>query len=113
MYFSYRFGRLYSPGCVSFFASFPGAVILGLLGTTAQKVPPATPPPDSAGITGLAGYVAAYTVPHLAQLAAGIYLAVVGLSLLLMVVAVLGGLIWRPAHPTKTAKGTPAAESRT
>jgi hypothetical protein len=92
--FSYRFGRLGSPGCVLFVVSLPGALILTFL---ARAVQPMTTPPagEEAGLTGMVGYLASNLLPVLVAPMARNYLIALGIGFGLMLLAVLGSLVWR------------------
>jgi len=79
IFFSYRFGRLGSPGCVLFVASLPGALIFAFLARAAQPLP--TPPAgEEAGLSGMAGYLASNLLPPLAGIFSRNYLIVLGIG---------------------------------
>lgn len=101
VYFSYRFGRLASPGCVLVVASLPGAAILAFLGWAFH--PPAAPTSGEAGITERIGALAAEVVPALAQLVARTFLYALALGLLLIVLSFVGALVFRRKRPPKSS----------
>ena len=90
--FSFRFGRLGSPGCVLFFASLPGALLFTLSGWLMR--PDATPP-DAAGLSGVLRYWGLDVLPTLARTIDNSYLVFLGLGLCLMVLAGVLSIIWR------------------
>jgi hypothetical protein len=91
--FSYRFGRLSSPGCVFIVASLPGALLLTMLGSALRPI--TTPPPPEAGAGGAISFLATNVLPPLAQIMAHSYVIVLMLGLALVVLSILGSLIWR------------------
>jgi len=99
--FSYRFGRLGSPGCVLVVASLPGALLFTLIGSMLR--PATTPPSEESGLGGMIGYLAANVLPPLGQIVSRNYVIALMLGLGLMILSVLGSLIWRLAHRRKSA----------
>ena len=111
IYFSFRFGRLASPGCVLVVASLPGAALLAFFGW-AFRPPPATPSPE-VGMTERLGALAAEVVPPLAQLLARTFLYALALGLVLIVLSLIGALVLRRRRPAKDnhhEAGHPSAE---
>jgi len=93
--FSYRFGRLGSPGLVLFVASLPGAII----STALSRMPPADALlvglEQDVGLTDRLGQVASQVLPPMMRDFSVSYTIVLLTGLALIIVAVLGGLIWR------------------
>lgn len=95
VFFSYRFGRLGSPGCIIFLAAIPGLILLGgLRGWIEQSAQqPAT--------TGEVTYITRYTqlavevLPDVVHKAMQIYQFLVFLGLGLMLVALIGTVFVR------------------
>jgi hypothetical protein len=92
IFFSYRFGRLGSPGCVLFVAGLPGAVLFTFVASALQ---PVSTPPQSEEIGDMAGYVAANVLPPLVSIAVRNHLVTVIVGFGLTVAAVLGSGLWR------------------
>lgn len=96
IFFSYRFGRLINAGLVVLVTSLP----FGLLSNAANLIlksqtPPATPPPGEAGISGMAGYLAGNILPGIVKIAAGNYLFIILLGLVIVAVGILLALVWK------------------
>jgi hypothetical protein len=103
IYFSYRFGRIGSPGCVAFVASLPGALLFTFI---ALAVKPANDlPAEDAGITGMTGYLLSNLLPPLAQIVSRSYLIVLALGGGLLLLAVLGSVGWKARRKEKPARG--------
>ncbi|MCC7355871.1 MAG: hypothetical protein IT330_19195 [Anaerolineae bacterium] len=98
VFFSYRFGRLGSPGCVFFAASLPGAVFLTFLSLASGSQDIPAPPGEGAELTDMVGYLAANLLPPLVQEMSRTYLLLLGFGFGLMVLAILGSIIWRLAR---------------
>jgi hypothetical protein len=94
--FSYKFGRIGSPGCVLLAASLPGALLFTFASQAVQPV--STPPGDEAGMSGMISYLVANLLPPLLQIIARNYQLALALGLGLMILSILGGLIWRLAR---------------
>jgi hypothetical protein len=94
VFFSYRFGRLGSPGFVVFAASLPGAFLFSVFSTIggAERV---VRPGREEGITRLGAYVASEILPPLAQIMARNHLLFMFTGIGLMAIAILGSLIYR------------------
>lgn len=90
--FSFRFGRLGSPGCVLFFACLPGALIFSLFGLAVQ--PDATPV-EAGGLSGVLSYWGRDVLPSLARTIDQSYLVFLALGVGLMLLAGVLGIIWR------------------
>jgi len=99
--FSFRFGRLVSPGVVMAAAALPGWLVVTLLGLAAQREMSSTPPGEEAGITGMANYLAGHLLPLLIPHAKGLYGLCLMAGLILIGGAVVGSLIWRLARPAR------------
>jgi hypothetical protein len=97
--FSYRFGRLGSPGCALSVASLPGALLLTLLSSGWQPV--TTPPNAESGTGDMLSYLATNVLPPLVQIIARGYVTALILGLGLVVLSVLGSLIWRLARKAR------------
>jgi len=111
IYFSFRFGRLASPGCVLVVASLPGAALLAFFGW-AFRPPPATPSPE-AGMTERLGALAAEIVPPLAQLLARTFLYALAFGVVLIFLSLVGALVFhrrRPAQDSQHEAGPPSTE---
>ncbi len=93
IFFSHRFGRLASPGFVLILASLPGAILFNLI--SASPPPAAQPPGEEVGMGGMLGYLAANTVPPLAEIIARTYTIVLVLGLVLVISSGLGTVIFR------------------
>jgi hypothetical protein len=102
VFFSHRFGRLSSPGCVFWFAGLPGLLFFGMLGSTGQPGSIVTPARE-AGVQAMLGFLAANILPAMAQIAVRIYLILVGLAVLLWIAAVVGELVSWWANRRKPA----------
>jgi hypothetical protein len=100
--FSYRFGRLGSPGCVLFVASLPGAILFTFLATTLQNPPG---PPQGEGISEMLGYLVANSLAPLVQIVSRNYLVLVVVGAGMIILAALGGLIWRLARRDRRVEG--------
>lgn len=109
VWFSHRFGRLGSPGCVLFAASVPGTILATIIASTAGQAS-RTPPPDEAGMTGMAGYLASHVLPPLAQVMSRSYVIFLALGLGLMLLALLSNFIWWLTHRDRPGtEGHPTA----
>ncbi|OGO14167.1 MAG: hypothetical protein A2Y53_06520 [Chloroflexi bacterium RBG_16_47_49] len=95
IYFSYRFGRLGSPGCIIFMAAIPGLLLLlfsrGWLAQVASNPTPLSEPSALARY----GQLAADVVPVILQTATRLYLSLLGLGVLLMLLAFIGSIFVR------------------
>lgn len=98
VFFSYRFGRLGSPGVALFVATLPGATISGLLWMAVQHQETPAPPGEAGGLTRLANYMLANVLPHVALIMVRNYLIALTLGLALMLLAILGGVAVRLAR---------------
>lgn len=92
VFFSYRFGRVGSPGCVLFIASLPGAILFTFISLAVR--PMTSPPVQESGINGMIGYLLSNTLPPLAQIASQSYLVFLALGLGLMLLAVSSSTVW-------------------
>ncbi|MGC8787331.1 MAG: hypothetical protein ACP5Q1_07905 [Anaerolineae bacterium] len=95
VFFSYRFGRLGSPGVVLFASSLPGAAISSLLWTVVQNQEMPAPPGEGGSLIGLLNYTLANILPHVVPIVARNYLIALVLGFALILLAVLGSLLWR------------------
>jgi hypothetical protein len=102
IFFSYRFGRLGSPGCVLFVASVPGAVLFTFVVSALQ---PGGAPPQSQELGDMAGYVAAQVLPPLVIIALRNHLVSLVGGAILMAAAIAGNGVWRL---TSKKRRTPA-----
>ncbi|MBI2940401.1 MAG: hypothetical protein HYY04_08180 [Chloroflexi bacterium] len=107
--FSYRFGRLASPGCVLFVASLPGAALFTFLARGLGSSGAATAPPtgQDAGMTGMIGYLAAGVLPPLLRIMSRNYLVAMALGLGLVAIAFLVQFVWWLTHRGR-GKGRPS-----
>jgi len=102
--FSFRFGRIGSPGCAIAAAAIPGAVLFAFFAVIFNPPPPAAGEP---GMTEIAGALAAEVLPAIARIAIGTYLIAVGAGLLLILFSILGTVVSR-LRRGRNALGTPA-----
>jgi hypothetical protein len=100
--FSFRFGRIGSPGCAIAAAAIPGAVLFAFFAVMFNPPPPAAGEP---GMTEIAGALAAEVLPATARIAIGTYLTAVGAGLLLILFSILGTVASR-LRRGKDALGT-------
>nr|MBC7245570.1 hypothetical protein [Chloroflexota bacterium] len=98
IFFSYRFGRLGSPGVVLFMASLPGAVFSLLLGALATEAQNLLLPGGASGLTGVLGHMMAGVLPQIEPIIARNYLIALTLGVALILLAVLGGVATRLSH---------------
>jgi LPXTG-motif cell wall-anchored protein len=101
--FSYRFGRLGSPGCVIFLAAIPGLILFSAARGWTQNA--GQNPPAGAEETFITRYaqLAADVLPVVVQKALQIYIVLVLLGLGLMLLGLIGGMFFR-----KRKKNLPA-----
>lgn len=95
VFFSYRFGRLASPGCVIFAAALPGFILLPLsagLGSTSTGEIPAE---GSQGMLATYAQIAGDSLPGIIEIITRNYLIFLGVGFLLMLVGILGGIFIR------------------
>lgn len=95
IFFSYRFGRLGSPGVVLFAASLPGAAFSVLLWMAVRNQEVSAVPGEEEGLTGMLSAMLANVLPHIAPIMARNYLIALALGFGLMLLAVLGSVLWR------------------
>ncbi len=100
IYFSYRFGRLGSPGCVIFMTAIPGLLFWLLARGWTDQV--ARNPTSLSDASALARYtqLAADVVPIILQTAVRVYLSLLGLGVFLMLVAFMGTIFVRERKET-------------
>jgi hypothetical protein len=89
--FSFRFGRLFSPGCALLAASGPAALALGLLNYAIRHAP--EPMVEEAGPS--LGGIAASVIPELVPVVLRSYAWSAGVGLGLVVLGLVGGLVRR------------------
>jgi hypothetical protein len=98
-YFSYRFGRLGSPGCVIFLSAVPGVAMFsmmrGWLERAGQNPGAETEATALTIYTQMAEKLAVDVLPAIVQKSLQTYLILTVIGLTLMLGAVLGGLIFR------------------
>lgn len=97
--FSYRFGRLGSPGCALFFASLPGALFFALLANAVRPGP--EPPVTEGSMIGLIGFLVTNVLPDIANNIAQGYLIFLALGLGIMLLAGLSSIIWSLVRQNK------------
>lgn len=99
VFFSYRFGRLGSPGCVIFLAALPGLILIsGLRGSLERAVENPTQPTEMNSVTlytQMISRLAADALPEIVQMAIRTYLVLILLGLGLMFAALIGPLFTR------------------
>ncbi len=93
--FSYRFGRLGSPGCVILLAAAPGLVLLGGMRGWLERS--AQQPAAAGEVTYITRYtqLAVDVMPAVVQRAMQVFLALTILGLVLMLIALVGALFVR------------------
>ncbi len=91
--FSYRFGRLSSPGCVLFLTALPAAALLALVRQSLLNQL-ATAPPTSESLSARLLSLAVTALPGLLDLILRNYLIVAAVGLGLILLALLGALFW-------------------
>jgi hypothetical protein len=90
IFFSYRFGKLGSPGCVIFLAAVPGVVLFGgLNGWIKQMAQNPTPASEQTSVTRYA-QLAADVLPTILKSSLTIYIVLTFLGLILLAMALLG-----------------------
>ncbi len=98
-FFSYRFGRLGSPGLVLFLAALPGILVFsGMLGWLEHGAQELTQPTQVTAVTMYAqplARLAADALPDIVQMAIRTYLSIALLGLFLILVALIAPLFWR------------------
>jgi hypothetical protein len=97
--FSYRFGRLFSPGCALFVAVAPcaGAMLFFTM-VLNNPPPPASNPVGEPALSGALSAAAANALPDVIPALSAVYNPIVSIALGLMVVALLADLVnrmWR------------------
>ena len=92
--FSYRFGRLGSPGLALLVSSLPGALVSGLAQSALSSHPVVAAPSEQSGITGMLGYLAGSLLPAVVPVAWRTYSGALLAGLGLVALAVLGNLLW-------------------
>lgn len=95
IFFSYRFGRLVSPGVVLFVTSLPGTGVSVLLWGITQNQELPAPPGEAGSITGMLGYMLANILPHVVPIVVRNYLIVLALGFGLILLAILSSVVWR------------------
>lgn len=99
VFFSYRFGRLGSPGCVLFLAALPGLIVLsGVRGWLEQTAGNSGQPAEMTTVTlytQMISRLAADALPGMVQMAIRTYLTLILLGLILILLAVTGPLFMR------------------
>ena len=99
IHFSYRFGRLGSPGCVIFLAALPGLIMLsGMRGWLEQAVENPTQPTEMTAVTlytEMITRLAADALPEIVQMAIRTYLILILFGSGLILAALIGPLFTR------------------
>ena len=99
IFFSYRFGRLGSPGCVIFLAALPGLVLTsGMRGWLERAVENPAQAMEMNSVTlytQMISRLAADALPEILQMAIRTYLVLIFLGLGLMLAALIGSLFTR------------------
>lgn len=95
IFFSYRFGRLGSPGCVIFLAAIPGIILLsGVRGWLEQSAQSSTAVGEETYVTRYT-QLAADVLPDVVQRAMQIYVFLIFVGLGLMLAALIGAILIR------------------
>ncbi len=97
--FSYRFGRIGSPGCALFFASLPGAIFFTFLALAVKSIP--APSIEESSATGMVGYLASQVLPPMARTIGQSYQVFLALGVGLMLLAGLSSIVWRLVRRNK------------
>ncbi len=97
--FSYRFGRLSSPGCVLFLAAFPAALLL-VIARQSWLNQLTTAPPTGESLSDRLLNLTATALPGLLDLILRNYLVVAAVGLGLVLLAVAGSLLWPQRRQT-------------
>jgi hypothetical protein len=100
VFFSYRFGRLGSPGCVLFLAALPGLVLFSMLrGWLEHGAADLTQPTEINAVTVYAqplARLATDALPGIVQMGIQIYLSLILFGLALLLLALIATLVgWR------------------
>jgi hypothetical protein len=108
VFFSYRFGRLGSPGCVIFLAALPGLMVFSMLRGWLEHG--AENPPQATEMTTLTLYtqtinrLAADALPEIVLMAIQTYLTLILLGFTLIFLALLGPLFLRKRKHKNSAE---------
>lgn len=95
IFFSYRFGRLGSPGCTIFLAAIPGLILLGgVRGWLEQSAQNSAAVGEETYVTRYA-QLAVDVLPDIVQRAMQIYVFLIFLGLVLMLAALIGAVFVR------------------
>lgn len=97
--FSYRFGRIGSPGCALFFASLPGAIFFTFLAMAVKPI--LAPSIEESSATGMLGYLVSQVLPSMAKSIGQSYQVFLALGVGLMLLAGLSSIVWSLVHPNK------------
>jgi hypothetical protein len=105
IFFSYRFGRVGSPGCVVFLAAIPGFILMG--GVRGWLSQAAQNPPAAGEETFFTRYaqLAVDVLPDVVQTAMQIYLFLIFMGLGLMLIALVGTVFIRDRKTKEIAPG--------
>ena len=99
VFFSYRFGRLGSPGCVLFLGAIPGLIVFsGVRGWLEQTVENPASPTETTTLTlytQMITRLAVDALPEIVQMAIRTYLILILLGVTLILVALIGPLFIR------------------
>lgn len=99
VFFSYRFGRLGSPGCVIFFAALPGIIAFSMLrGWLEHSAGNLAQPTEMTAVTPYTQTIARLALdalPEIVQMAIRTYLILTLLGLTLILLTWIGPLFWR------------------
>jgi len=94
VFFSYRFGRIASPGIVMFISSLPGALIFSGVNLALQNSSGNMQQAIEGGVGGMASFIASNILPPITQIIARNYLIFLLTGLGLIIVSVLGKFIY-------------------
>ena len=99
VFFSYRFGRLGSPGCVLFLAAIPGLIAFSMVrGWLEHSAGNLTQPSEMTTVTlytQMITQLAADALPEIVQMAIQTYLILILLGFILILLALIGPLFMR------------------
>lgn len=93
--FSYRFGRVGSPGVALFVSALPGVALSASLSARVPVQVESAQPPEGAGVVAMTGCLLSTVLPQVMPTLARTYLVVLAIGLGLMLLAVLGNLASR------------------
>jgi hypothetical protein len=111
IFFSFRFGRFFSSGCVVIVASLP-VIPVWLVSSAAGKEVPMDSHAVQEGALRMAGYLSAYILPGLARLVLPVYVIPLAAATLLLLIGSIGMLFDKgPRKPADEKEGKQLAHN--